>query len=203
MGELEATATTFQHSSYFYLVTCSSFPMIFVAARASRVPWPATRVALVYTAIRLLVVWGLPLFPGEPRIGPVSFRPTHMVPPDFPLLLLGPAVAVDLLQRVERAHRHWSGGILAGVTLFLAFLAVQWPFASFLASPGARNAVFAGDNFWFFLRLDSYIANHVFYPWDAFHGQHPKTALLCAMLLSVLAAQIGLFGQRWLSRLQR
>ena len=65
-------------------------------ARAGRTSWPATRMAGLYLLIVCLMIWILPLFPAEPRLAPIFNHITHMVPPPFPLLLVVPALAIDL-----------------------------------------------------------------------------------------------------------
>jgi hypothetical protein len=55
----------------------------------------------VYTLFVLLMSWILPLFPAEPKLGPVYHHTTRFTPPEFPLLFLIPAFALDLLwQRI-------------------------------------------------------------------------------------------------------
>ena len=63
------------------------------AARASVARWPATATALVYTAFILFMVWLLPLFPGQPLLGPIYVQVDRFIPPPFPLLLVVPSVA--------------------------------------------------------------------------------------------------------------
>ena len=40
-------------------------------AAAARRRWTATLIAAIYTVFMLALVWGLPLIPAAPRIGPV------------------------------------------------------------------------------------------------------------------------------------
>ena len=87
-----------QHTAAFYLVSAAMYPtFLTAAARYAPVRWAATRVALVYMAILAMMVWILPLFPAEPGLAPVYNRVTHMTPPSFPLLLVIPALAIDLI----------------------------------------------------------------------------------------------------------
>ncbi len=88
------------HQSLFYQVACGAFPFVLVsAARASGMRWPATTVAAVYSAITLLMLWILPLFPGRPLLGPIYVQMTRFLPPDPPLLLIAPAIVIDLVMR--------------------------------------------------------------------------------------------------------
>src|SRR4029453_1837162 len=89
-----------QPSPRFYRISCGLYPLfLLAAARASKLRWPATTVALVYMLVIFTMLWILPLFPAEPMLGPIYNRVTHMVPPAFPLLLVIPAFAIDLLLR--------------------------------------------------------------------------------------------------------
>ena len=94
------------HKMFFYQVCALVFPMILVAAaRAARLRWPATTAAAVYMAIHLLMIWILQSFPATPKLAPIYNPLTHMVPPPFPILLVVPAFAIDLiLHRLERLN---------------------------------------------------------------------------------------------------
>jgi hypothetical protein len=87
-------------------------------------------------------LWILPLFPAEPRLGPVYTVVTHFIPWEFPLLLIAPALAADLILQRTSSWRPLLRGPVIGIAFFATFFAVQWPFANFLMSPLARN--------WFF-----------------------------------------------------
>jgi hypothetical protein len=67
-------------------------------------------VAGIYTILFLLALWIFPLFPAEPKLGPVYQRVTHMVPLAFPILIVVPAFALDWLwPRVETMLDQSSG----------------------------------------------------------------------------------------------
>jgi hypothetical protein len=138
------------HSALFYRVSAIAFPMFLVAAaRAGRVQWPATAIALVYSGLTLAMAWILPLFPATPKLAPIYNPITHMAPPTFPLLLVAPALLIDLLMRsrLGRGGRSdWILGVVIGPLFILTLLVVQWPFADFLLSPAARNPVFVADH---------------------------------------------------------
>ena len=136
------------HRRAFYRVVAMVVPLVLAGvARGSGYRWAATAVAGVYSAFLLLMGWILPLFPAQPKLGPVYQQVTQFVPPEFPMLLIVPALALDLLwQRTP----DWGAG---GRRWFRArfswrvFAAVQWPFADFLMSPWARNWFFGTKYF--------------------------------------------------------
>ena len=68
----------------------------------------------------------------------------------FPLWLILPAVAIDLLQHASLGFsRGWRRDLLlaglVGAAFLLLFLPVQWRFASFYITPASGNWFFAGD----------------------------------------------------------
>ena len=68
------------------------------------------------------LIWILPLFPAEPKLGPVLNPVTQFVPPNFPLLLIVPAFAIDLVRRYS--SRRWqrvAAGVVLGAVFFGAF----------------------------------------------------------------------------------
>ncbi|HEX2721814.1 MAG TPA: hypothetical protein VHM24_02785, partial [Gemmatimonadaceae bacterium] len=59
------------HGSTFYKATGLMVPVFLVAfARASRLTWPATRIAVVYMLIMLTSIWVLQLVPATPKLAP-------------------------------------------------------------------------------------------------------------------------------------
>src|SRR4030095_2954292 len=60
-------------------------------------------------------------------------------------LLVVPALAIDLaMQRIGRGH-DWLLSAVIALAFVAFFFAAQWPFADFLMSPWARNALFVAD----------------------------------------------------------
>jgi hypothetical protein len=196
------TSTTFMHSSNFYQLCAISFPMFLVGATASGARWAMTAAALTYTVVRLGMVWILPLFPAQPLFGPVYFRPTHFVPPDFPLLLIPPAVAMDLIFQRVRSLSTWRLSFLLGLVFVLALLTVQWPFANFLMSPAANTWFFASDRFRFNLSPATFTARRLFYPWDS-SPLWLGMGLGLALLLAAVASRLGLAWSRFLTAVRR
>src|SRR5436309_15930754 len=76
-----------------------------------------------------------------------------MVPPPFPLLLVVPAAAIDLLLRRAGRNRDWMLSVAAGLAFLALFFVVQWFFTEFLLTPHARNFFFGGDQLDYSSRL--------------------------------------------------
>ncbi len=201
----EYTYPNHQHAALFYQVACLTFPLwLVVAARAAKLRWAATAIAAIYTVITLGMVWVLPLFPAHPKLGPIYNPVTHMVPPPFPLLLIFPALAIDLIMRgLGQKRGFWRDTGLAmgiGVVFFLLVLAVQWPWSTFLLSPASRNPFFAGNAMW------GYDAG--FGPWRTDFWdvkENPLTikAAVIACLFGCLQSRIALWIGNWFSNVKR
>src|SRR5215472_12538946 len=149
--KLESTQKGLLHSGISYLVI--SMGLLFILeglARVSGYRWARTAITGTYTAFCLLMLWGLPLFPASPKLGPVYQNITHMVPLPFPILIVVPAFILDLMWPRLKDMGRWAQSLIGG-TVFLAILiAVQWPFATFLLSPAANNRFFAPNNYPYF-----------------------------------------------------
>ena len=173
-------------------------------ARGSRLRWPATAAALGYTGVMLAMQWILPLFPATPKLGPIYQDITHMVPLSFPLLLVAPALVMDLLAReaARRGWRDWTLAALSGVAFVAVLLAVQWPFASFLLSPAARNWVFAGDNFSYSMPPTAYGVRGIFYLSDTTALDFWKGMAMAAGY-AIVSARFGLWRGSALRRVRR
>ena len=110
-----ASAPNTMHSALFYEVTGAVLPVFLVAfGRAGRLRWPATTTAAIYMVLSLVMMWTLEAFPATPKLAPIYNPVTHMVPPFFPLILIVPAVAIDLLLR--RFKNDWVLSVVIGVT---------------------------------------------------------------------------------------
>jgi hypothetical protein len=190
------------HNAFFYRVVCMFIPMVLAGvARASERRWAATTVAAVYT-----LVWGgmgliLPLFPAEPKLGPVYTNVTQFVPPDFPLLLIVPAMALDIFWRRTRGWNPWKQAVVSGFLFLGVFMAVQWPFADFLQSPLARN--------WFF---HTNIYDYASQPhWRNVRNvfmvpEVPSvfwTQLSIAAAAAIMTTRIGMAWGDWMRRVRR
>lgn len=192
---------TLMHSGIFYIVASLAFPFGLVAAgRSTRLRYPATASALVYTAVMCLQVWILPLFAATPKLGPIRQVVTHMVPLNFPLLLLVPAFLIDVVLHRTDSRGAWTRALLLGLTFLVSFAAVQWPFADFLMSDASRTALFRTDNFAYMMPSDWLLVK------GEFAAEPPSTTLAgfaLAALLAVLSARAGLARGDWLRSVRR
>ena len=190
-----------QHASRFYRVCSGVFPLLLVAvARASRLRWAATLATVFYMTIALAMIWILPLFPAQPMLAPINNPITRMAPPLFPLLLIVPAAAIDVLfSRTGKRWRWWLAPALAAVFLALFFV-TQWNFSEFQLSPAARNRFFAGDMQWTYSMTPG---DWRYEFWDV--DEDPVTAgkLGVAFLLGTFSSALGLGWGAWMARVKR
>jgi hypothetical protein len=132
-----------------------------------------------------------------------------MVALPFPLLLIFPAIGVDLL--VKRTADVHGSLRLAGISLafgavFLAVLAVvQWHFAKFLLSPHAQNWFFMSDRIWSY---SSRPGEWRMQFWsDRPRSGAPATLSVAAITLSWVIASfssgVGIFFGRWMRKVRR
>ena len=188
-------------SSSFYAVSAGIFPVFLVAAsRASLMRWGATMAAGAYMGVTILMIWILQLFPASAMLGPIYNPVDHMVPPGFPLLLVLPALAIDLfVQRLERdpsPTKQWSATLAIGAAFFSVLLFAHWLFAEFLLSPAARNFVFGADQWDYSSRLGDWQYDY----WGTTASVGP---LIVALLIAMGSTRLGLWWGNWMVRVRR
>ena len=190
------------HTASCYLAVALFLPSIIIATGwGSTHKWGCTITAALYTGSRLGAEWLLPLFPAEPKLGPVFHNVSHLIPLPFPLLLIVPAFVADLLLQPLEQRSSWIKSIYIGPAFVLSFLAVQWPFANFLISPASRNWVFGTT---YFAYQDP--AGILYDPYK-FNADKTFGAFLLSMAIAVVASivttRLGLAWGNWMQRLRR
>jgi len=193
------------HNALYYQVAAFGVLLFLAAAaRASRLAWPATATALVYMSVTLAMLWILPLFPATARLAPIYRAVSHMVPPPFPMLLVLPALGVDLVTRRLRGRAgDWTQALAVGVVFVAVLFAVQWTIAPFLISPGSENFLFGASRWDYSSRPGAF--EHQF--WNVHDGilgaRSPALWLPVAAFLGVVSARIGLAWGNWMTRVKR
>jgi len=198
----EKTWDVLLHQASAYIAVGIAVP-VFLAAfwQASRFRWAATATASVYTLLTIAQILILPLFPAQPKLGPVFYPVTHFVPAKFPILIVVAAFALDLLWQRTRAWKPWQIALASGVLFIAVLLAVEWPFASFLMSHASQNRFFGTGYFQYNARAIGPDRSRVFFNPD--HGAILYYGLLRATLYASISTWIGLAFGRWMRGLQR
>lgn len=189
------------HLGSFYVVSSLVFPFALVAAaRSTRLRYGATATAIVYSLVMCVQLWVLPLFEGSPKLGPIRTAVTHMVSLDFPLLLLLPAIGIDVLMPRLRERGVWLQAVALGVLFLVVHAATQWPFANFLVSDASRNWFFNTDNIPYMMPPDWLRPMRRFAIESA---SQTVRAFGVAVVLAVLSARAGLGWGSWLRSVRR
>lgn len=199
---MEATWDVRLHSLAPYIALAVPIPFFLaLLSRASGHRWAATSAAAVYTLFNIAGILLLPLFPAQPKLGPVFFPVTHFVPAKFPILILAPAVCLDLLFTRFKPRNSWKLAIVAGVLFTVVLLVVEWPFASFLMTRFAANRFFGTGYFDFSTRpMSPDRLRHFVNPT---HGPALLLGIARAMLYAILTTWLGLQAGEWMRRLRR
>ena len=146
--------------------------------------------------------WILPLFPAQPKLGPVYHQLTQFTPPEFPLLLIVPALALDLMWQRTAHWGGWRQAAVSGVVFLAVLAAVQWPFADFLMSPAARNWFFGAKYFGYYASPTSFYVNHRFFAARGGRGRSGRNSGL-TLATAILTTRLGMAAGKWMQRIQR
>ncbi len=199
---IEYTWDVALHSSGAYVAISIGVPLYYAAVwKAARHRWAVTWMTAIYTLFLIGAILILPLFPAEPKLGPVFQQVTHFIPPKFPLLLIVPAVLLDLLWGRIGERNKLLVAAVSGPVFILGLIAVQWPFASFLMSKASENRFFAtgihdyGSPSW-----SAEVSRHFVNPQ---HGLALWSGLGMAMVYSAISAWLGLMLGDWMRKIQR
>jgi hypothetical protein len=198
----EDTLDTLLHRASAYIVIGAVIPCVLAAmSLASRHRWAATIATGIYMALVIAEILLLPLFPAQPRLGPAFFQVTHMVPAKFPILLVAPAVALDLLWRRTQGWRAWQTALVSGLVFIGILVAVEWPFATFLMSPRSENRFFGTMYFGYIARADGFERMHLlFFPQ---HGRALGLGLARAAGAAAASTWLGLVAGKWMRGIRR
>jgi hypothetical protein len=194
----EYSGQNMQHSGGFYRLSMLAYPMaVVMMAKASKMRWAATMTAGIFMAIMLVLMWIIQLFPATPKLGPIYQNITHMVAMSFPVLIVVPALGVDLVMQRVRLRPLLLAPIVSAVFLAL-LLAVQWPFASFLMTEVARNWFFNAENFVYWMSPSGVTWSREFQGTDNLWPQ-----LADALGTGAMSAYVGIWFGMWMTKVRR
>jgi hypothetical protein len=190
------------HSALAYITMGIALPIVFaILSQASRYKWAATTAASVYMIFAIAEILIFPLFPAQPKLGPVFNPVTHLVPAKFPILIFVPAIALDLLWQKTTAWKTWKIALVSGFLFIAVLTIVEWPFATFLMSKAAENRFFGTIYFDYNSRPNGYDRLRHFFQPDS--GVVLYWGLLRAAIYASISTWIGLSFGRWMRSVQR
>jgi hypothetical protein len=199
----ESLGRMWMHHSSLYQCVGAGFPLFLMAiGKAVKHKWAITAATAVYTILMLMTLWIIPLFPAEPKLGPILNHIDHYQGFQFPLLLLIPAITIDLLRNRFGYLNDWKLTLLLGSAFIIVFSVFQWFFGSFLMeSPYARNWFF-GSHYWYFGNSPDWEYRYKFGPWLETTSELLQ-GLGIALIASLISTRIGLAWGNWMHKIQR
>jgi hypothetical protein len=199
---METTSRAYLHSSNAYIVLAALTPIVLaIGWRATRMRFAATFITGLYTFVNMALILILPLFPAEPKLGPVYQHVTHFIPPQFPILLIVPALALDLIWQRSEGWNAWKTAVVSGLVYSALLIGVEWLFAGFLMTPAAANAFFGTKYFIYSLPPQSFLARNAFFTYQSTFELW--RGFFFAVIAAVLAIRWGISRGNWMHEVQR
>ena len=206
-GTLEYSWPNAQHAPVFYIVWGGVFPLLLVGySRAGRLKYPAAAAALVFMMAWFAMGQVFRHVPAEPRLAPIWNPRTYLWPPYFPVLLIVPALAIDLVRRRLAGTSPWLVSFALSAAFVLLLLAVQWPLATFMVKGHSANWFFNAGEWPYFARPGPW--QHDYWASQRSNlGAPPVGVLMGGLALAVAAgtvsSRLGLAWGSWMSRVRR
>ncbi|MCC6774033.1 MAG: hypothetical protein IT360_22795 [Gemmatimonadaceae bacterium] len=210
-----AGVPNFHRSPLFYQITGGLFPLLLLAvSRAGRLRYAATVAAATYMVVMLGLDWVLALVPATPMLAPIYNQVTTLVPPGFPILLIAPALVIDVLAQRLASRNVWLLAAASGVAFVVVLVTVQWPFSGFLLSLEQPNYL-TGTGYWDYTERLGPWTTAFFdvpgYQWDpaartmvgSLDVAAMARALLVATGIAIVASRLGIAWGDWMRRVQR
>jgi hypothetical protein len=190
------------HQTQAYIAMGIGVPVLFALFwQASRYKWAATTASAIYMLFVIGEILILPLVPAQPKLGPVFNPVTHLVPAKFPVLLIVPGLALDLLWQRTRQWSMWKIALVSGVLFVAVLFAVEWPFAKFLLSHASENRFFGTIYFDYNSRPTGFDRMRIFF--HPAYGWPMVKGLAIACVCSIVSTWVGLGFGRWMRGVQR
>ncbi len=198
----EYTRDVMLHGTLPYIAVSICVPVCFaVVWMIARHRWALTIITAIYTAATIGFILVLPLFPAQPKLGPVYQTVTHFIPPQFPLLLLIPAVLLDLLWARIGNRGKLLAALVSAPVFVLSLVAAEWPFADFLMTRAAQNRFFATGHYPYMVPSWSPSVLRQFV--HSAHGLALVRGLGFATICAAITLWLGLSVGAWMRKIQR
>ena len=206
---MEKSFANKMHSLDFYITQSIVFPILLLAInRSSKLKWSASIATLLCMFHRLIIIWIFPLFDAQPLLGPI-YRPIDfLVVPPFPVLIIFPAILIDIISQKTKLN-DWVLSFTLGLIFILILFPIQWYFAEFLLSDGGQNRIFGQPyNKPYWVPIGKF--NMEFWPYDMTPSGRkiPLTVvtpvgLLIASFIASISTRLGIWWGNWLKKVVR
>lgn len=191
------------HQVFPYQVAAIVFPLFIVSvAYASPFKFAATKMSAIYMITMAAMVWILPLFKAEPLLSPVLNHIDRFQPYHFPMILILPALAIDIVIMKYKAQNKWILAIILSIAFLLVFIPTQWYFSEFLLTEYARGWFFGRFSLPYFVNPDGNY-RYMFYPGSVSSIFSLGIGLLYALIIGILSSRIALAWGNWMSQVKR
>lgn len=199
---LEKTVDFKLHTATAYIVMGAAVPLIFaLLSQSSRAKWACTITASIYTVIGIGEILIFPLASASPKLGPVLNPVTHLVPAKFPILIIVPAIALDLLWQRTKGWKTWKIALVSSLIFTTVLVVAEWPFASFLLSKASANRFFGTIYFDYNSPVDGYDRMRRWF--DPAGPAELAWGLFRAVVYGSLGTWVGLKFGNWMRSVQR
>jgi hypothetical protein len=187
---------------FYQTVTAITLLILPALSRSLRMKWGMTAIAIGYFTLQATVNWVLQIFHAEPKLGPILTHTTHFQPAMFPMLIMIPAMFMDLVMTKSKSNDWMKSGLLSLIFVLL-IVAIQYPFSGFLLqSPHSRNWFFGG-NAWFFGAPPDSPYRYKFSPADVQKIPRFAVGIFIAIIIGTIISRISLRWGNWMLRIQR
>ena len=199
-----------QHTYEFFKYSLTIYSFLIVSFRiVGEHKYSATIISILFIVHRCLIIWILPLFKAEPLLGPIYRDIDHYVAPYFPVLIVAPAIAIDLIHNKFQKQNSLIKPIMMGGAFCIIFSLIQWNFAEFLLSEHARNWFFAGDNtFPYWVRVNENNYKFWFLDWTPYGNRTEMERVSIynfsfLIIFTIVFSYLGSFFGSWIKKVKR
>jgi hypothetical protein len=198
----EETWDVVLHTTEAYSALAIGVPVALAfISRASGNRWAATISSAIYTGFILAEIWILPFVPATPKLGPVYNPVTHLIPGKFPVLIIVPAILLDLMWQRMKGWKMWQVALVSGVVFTVVIFAVEWPLANFLMSKASQNWFFGTTYFDYNSRPNGFDRMRIFF--NPASGMRLFLGLVWASVFAAVSTWFGLFFGQWMRGVKR
>jgi hypothetical protein len=165
--------------------------------------WGTTYVAITYMVFFWLINATLRLFPAEPLLGPINNPITTYQTMGFPLVLVVPALVLDIVRNRFAHLNDWLLSVVLATAYLVVFFVFNYYWGYFIhESVYARNWFFGSHN-WSFDNDPTWDGLYKFGEWSTKGLGNWAKELGIALVLAIISTRIALFWGKWMQKVVR